>query len=600
MPLPVGIGTVGYGGFGLGGEPSPFAELYPATTRLHSHPNFKAMVLSRGDDFEVVWLRTDTVGIFQQMREAILIELEDRLGKNLDDSLIIGATHTHSGPGRVIDAGGPFDLIADRFFPEYYLQMVDAMADVVEDAYADLQPGRVGIATIDVPEAVSDRRCEDGLDYVNASAPMIVAEQNGELASLLLTVPIHGTVLSITHRTLSTDVSGAIEYLVEDRFASPVSVMMMNNWGADMSPGNPTVVEQEGAEQPTGYDQMEGIGVTVAAEVLQAIEEVEWMDEPAIWSKTARVPIDRDAIGYDDETFLYEYGGVYCGSGLESDCETITDFYGEFDDVCIPFSEEFAAPNQTVFTVGQLGDVHFFTFPGEPGTLLVESITEQLREEQGIESMLVVGYGQDYIGYSLLEDDWWQGGYEASGSLWGPKQGAYLSERLVDFFKHTLSDDWPYFGPGPLKPFDATEYVPYTTTTALEIGTVVEQVQGSVGVNDTIEFTVAGSDPWLGTPVATLESELSGDVLRPNGEALTSDGLGFYVDLEPLPGYGEAPDATERRFDWRFSMPVRHKVVGVITELVEGERYRLRTEFPTQDGATEVVLSDFFTYSPVQ
>jgi hypothetical protein len=597
MPLPVGIGTVGYGGFGLGGEPSPFAELYPATTRVHNHPNFKALVVSRGDGHEVVWLRSDTVGIFQQMREAIVIELEERLGKNLDHSLIIGATHTHSGPGRVIDAGGPFDLIADRFFPEFYVGMVDAMADVVEEAYADLQPGRIGLTTIDVPDAMDDRRCEDGLDYVNAEAPMLVAEQNGELAGLLMTVPIHGTVLSISQLTLSSDVSGAIEYVVEDQFDQPVSVMMMNNWGADMSPGNPSVMTQDGAEQPNGYDRMEKIGVTVADEVVRALEQTEWMDSPTVWSRTGRVRIDRESIGYDEETFLYEYGGVYCGSGLEADCETVTDFYGEFDDVCVPFSEEFGAPKQTLFTVGQVGDLHYMTFPGEPGTLLIESITDSLRQAPDVDALMVIGYGQDYIGYSLLEDDWWQGGYEASGGLWGPRQGAYLADRVVDFFDHATSSWLPFFGPSPLAPFDATSFDPYLAIDALELGSVLEPVQPVLGVMDTVVFTVAGSDPWLGTPVATLESADSGTVLRPNGEPLTSDGLGFYVDLMPVPGYSEAPDATERRFQWQFSMPVRHQVIGALPELIEGESYRLRVEIPEKNGSLIEVYSEYFEYS---
>jgi hypothetical protein len=227
----------------------------------------------------------------------------------------------------------------------------------------------------------------------------------------------------------------------------------------------------------------------------------------------------------------------------------------------------------------------------------VESITEQLIEEPGVGALMVIGYGQDYMGYALLEDDWWQGGYEASGALWGPRQGAYLSERLVDFFRHATTSWWPYFGPEPVEPFDAEGFTAYEPTTALEAGTVIEQVQGMVGASDTVVFTVGGSDPWLGTPVATLESEHSGVVTRPNGEALTSDGLGFYVDLAPVPGYGDAPDAVERRFDWRFSMPVRHKVAGVLPELIEGERYRLRVEIQKKDGEIESVLSDFFTYS---
>ena len=545
LPAPVGIGTVGYGGFGLGGEPSPFAEIYPATTRVHNHPNLKAMVVSRGEGHETIWLRTDTVGIFQQMREEVLVELEMRLGKDLDDALIIGATHTHSGPGRVIDAGGPFDLIADRFFPEFYLQMVHAMADVVEEAYADLQPGRVGVSYMDVSEVISDRRCNDGLDYENATAPMIVVEQNNEVAGVLTSIPIHGTVLQIDHRTLSSDVSGAIEYMAEDQFENPVSVIMMNSWGGDMKPENPSMDEQPGVSQPAGYDTMERIGIKVALEMTRAMDEVTWFEDPAIWSKTGRVPLNRTAIGYDDETFLYDYGGVYCGSGLEEDCETSTDHYPAFDDICVPFNEEFPAPDQTLFSVGQLGPLHYFTFPGEPGTLLIESVAEALRAQPTVDQLMVFGYSQDYTGYSLLEDDWWQGGYEASGGIWGPRQGEYLAERVVDFFLHATTNWWPFYGPMPLSPFAPEGFTAYSPTSPLELGTIVEEPMAQVGPTDVVEVVVAGSDPWLGTPTAYLETEEGEPVLRPNGSPSRVMDCCFSSILSPLLDTGQS--RTRRR-----------------------------------------------------
>ena len=105
MPVPVGIGTVGYGGFGAT-DPSPFAELYPATERVHGHPDFRVMALSRGDGFEIIFVRADTVGVFQQLRQAVLKELEQRTGRNLDSVLVMGATHTHSGPGASLTVEG--------------------------------------------------------------------------------------------------------------------------------------------------------------------------------------------------------------------------------------------------------------------------------------------------------------------------------------------------------------------------------------------------------------------------------------------------------------------------------------------------------------
>lgn len=591
MPVPVGIGTAGFGGFGIQAEPSPFAEIYPATTKVHQHPDFRAMVISRGDGFEAVFLRIDTVGIFQQLRRAVVLELKERLGKDLDDALIIGATHTHSGPGRVIDAGGPFELIADKFHPEVYERLVHAMADAVELAYADLAPGRVGFATTWTTEGIQDRRCEDGQLYENGTLPLVAVEREGELTGLLLAYPIHGTVIGIGDLTLGQDVSGGIEQAVEDRLGQPAVVMMMNSWGADMSPRWPELPLQEGADLPRGYEQIAAVGQVVADAVEIAVTELAWTDEPEVVFETHRTRIDREVIGYDDDTFTYPYGAVYCGSGLAADCDPETHFNPSFDDVCVPFNETWPAPDQTEITVGKLGPFGVVTFPGEPGTLLAEQILDDLAE-YGAEDVLFVGYGQDYLGYSLLEEDWWQGGYEASGALWGPRQGAYLAAEVVEAWAETFAGQARDDSPDPVPPFGQGGFEPYVPTPASEPGEVVLPVEGVYGRTDVIAFAVSGGDPWLGTPWATLEHASGEPVLRASGRPLDSDGLPFWVELTVDPPYSEALSPLERAFHWTFRFPAAHRVPGVQPEL-EGT-YRLRVRLPQADGSVLDVVSDDF------
>ncbi|MFT6159893.1 MAG: hypothetical protein ACJA00_002483, partial [Myxococcota bacterium] len=264
MPAPVGIGTVGFRGFGLPSELSPFSDIYPATHTIHGHPEFKIVAVSRGEGHEVVFVRSDTIGVFQQLRQSILEQVQERTGRDLDDGLIFAATHTHSGPGRIIDAGGPFDLIADTFLPEHYDRFAAAVADGVVAALDDLAPGRIGHAEVQIPDAHSDRRCEDGLDYKNSTVPLLVVEQEGDVAAVVMAYAIHGTLLNIEELTLSQDVSGAIEQAVEDRFDVPVEALMFNSWGADMAPSDPEITLDSGVALPGNYQRMEAIGTVVA------------------------------------------------------------------------------------------------------------------------------------------------------------------------------------------------------------------------------------------------------------------------------------------------------------------------------------------------
>ena len=583
MPAPVGIGTVGYGGFGISSDPSPFAEIYPATTRIHGHPEFKALALSRGAGHEVVFVRMDTVGVFQQLRQGVLQELERRHGRSFDDVVVFGATHTHAGPGRIIDSGGPFDLIADRFFPEFYVRVVEALADVVDAALEDLGPARLGVATGNTSEGHEDRRCEDGREYTNGSLPMLAVEREGNLEVLLGSYAIHGTVLGIDDLTLSQDVTGAIEEAVEDRFDRPVEVMLFNSWAADMSPSSPSVADT-GTSLPGGYEQMEAVGQVVADEMEAVASEIAWVDAPELRMRTHRVFINRALLGYDDDTFDYDYGGVYCSGTSDCDPETTVD---GLDEACVPFSEEYPAPGQTVFSAGRVGPLHFVTFPGEPGTLLAEEIMDTV----GVEPFMFFGYSQDYLGYSILEEDWWQGGYEASGALWGPRQGEWLKEAAIDAFMR-MESPAPVldgFSPAPATPFDVTISGGYASTTGQQAGTVLVQ-PNSVGGTGLVQTTIAGLDPWEGPPVATLERVDGTPVLRPNGMPVDSDSYAFWVDLEPVPSYRDEPEASERRFEWTFNLPATRGDAGVA---LDGD-YRLRVLLP--DG-TEVI-TEAFTVTP--
>jgi hypothetical protein len=589
IPAPLGIGTAGFAGFTVAGHPSPFADLFPATERLHGPPQFRAAVISRGPGFEAVFLRADLVGVFQQLRRAVVLELEQRMGRDLDDALIFGATHTHSGPGRLIKGNSILDLIADSFFPEYYDRMVKAAADAVERAYQDLQPGELGHVVADASAAQSDRRCEDGPDHVNGALPALLLRRQGRVDAVVLSFAVHGTILPIEDLNLSRDVSGGIEQAVESSFDGPVTALFFNSWAGDVAPGAPKVPARSGAPQPDGYDQMEQVGLAVAQALAKQLPAVTWQTKPEVRLRTYRFRINRELIGYGEGEFPYPYGAVFCGQNVESDCDPKTKV-SNLDTACLPFNKQASLPDQTLFTVGRVGGLLLTTFPGEPGTRLAEAISSDVAKGAGGGEVMFVGYAQDYTGYSLTEEDWWQGGYEASGALWGPRQGEYLREQIA---KHAALAGAAVEEPlAPLAPFAAGTFTPRVATAAESSGDVIEKVKPSYGPTDVVTFTVAGGDPWLGAPVATLQTA-DGEVMTWRGGApVDSNSYAFYVDLIPTPSYKDEPAANSRQFAWRFSMPVRHKHDIGLPELAGS--YRLSVALPTAGGDAKTVTSAAF------
>lgn len=594
MPAPVGIGTVGYFGASYPAEPSPFARRYAATTRLHGHPGFRAVAISAGPGKEVVFLRGDLVGVFQQFRRAVVLAAEERLGRPIDDALVFGGTHTHSGPGRLLNGGGIYDLIADSFFPEFYERMVDAAATAIVEAFDDLAPARIGHAWSQCLPGHADRRCEDGRDYTNDALPMVAIERRGRIEALVLAYAVHSTGLGIEELTLSRDVAGAIEEYVEAGFDHPVLSLFFNSWGGDMAPGSPQIAVQEGATQPNGYERMNRVGRAVADAVHGSLPGIVWEQEPEIFAEVHRVPLNRDAIGYSPDQFPYPWGGVFCGgTSGDADCDPSTTEI-DLDKRCIPFPQQYPVPPQTELSAGRIGSLAFVTFPGEPGTLLAEKLLARLRDRHGNSNVMFLGYAQDYTGYSILEDDWWQGGYEAGGALWGPRQGEYLVDAAEMVFERTVVRRAAHDpqAPTPLPPFEVGPYVPYAVTPGEQVGTVAADVQSSYAPTEIVTLTVRGTDPWLGAPRATLIDARGEPVRRSSGQVVDSDGYEFWVDLKPEPGYRAERNAASRTFLWTFSMPAAQAVPGLLPDL-KGGTYRLRVSIPTSAGPVEVQSSVF-------
>jgi len=600
IPAPVGIGTAGYGPTGAPSSESPFSDIYPGTKRIHGHPEIKAVVLSRGEGHEAIFVRLDAVGMFSQLRNDVVTRLESELGRNLDHALLLGATHSHSGPGRVVNTGSSdvsfFDLIADRFDPEFYERFVDDVVQTVAAAYDDLAPAELGAAEALCPDGHSDRRCEDGLDYENGSLPLLAVRRGGEVEAVVFSYAIHGTVRGLDDLYLGQDVSGAIEEALEDRYDHPVEALFFNSWGADMSPGSPQGIatDPDAADRGGDFVRMRVIGEAVAQAVDDVVGGMQYADDPEIQLETHRYVINREAIGYDDQTFAqYPTGGVFCGLAGDVDCVEgeRAPRIEDLDKGCVPFPETFPAPSQSSTTVGRVGPFTILTYPGEAGTLLAEGLIQDLQARyDDVVDVMFLGYTQDYLGYGIEEEDWWSGGYEASGALWGPRQGEYLMERIAAAYDSFAAQSCPSEEPDALVPFPYTIDAPYQAVDAVQAATVATDVQSSYDAAGMVSWTFRGRDPWLGAPEVVLQTAAGDAVSRPNGMPVTGDDYNLDVELTVDPPWEEA--ATQRTFLWRVRLPVTQPVGGV--SLTPGD-YRLRATVPAATGGGDEVTSAVFT-----
>ncbi|MGE3631376.1 MAG: hypothetical protein AB7P00_15830, partial [Sandaracinaceae bacterium] len=520
-------------------------------------------------------------------------------GRDLNDALVLAGNHTHSKPKHLLLTTNTLITLNNTFFPEMYDRIVDALATVVEDALADLAPAELGIAMAQTSDAHSDRRCEnDSLSQVQeiGDMPLFVVRRAGSIDAIVASYAYHGTVLNIDRLTLSGDMGSVVEQKVAERFDHPVLVLFFNSWGADMSPSSPTPpTGAVGSDLPGGYERMELLGDVVADAMMPIVDTVTYESEPTVRARTYRVEISREAIGYAQGEFNYPYGGAFCGLGADGNCVDSTPIEG-LDTRCVRISPAEHLPKQTMLTAGQIGETYFVTAPGEWGTALAAGVLDEVRATSGGQAMLI-GYANDYTGYSLGREDWFQGGYEASGALWGPGQGDYLASRLVEAFE-TYHDQWtepPWWQPEPTEPFSGYTYDPYQAEGATDPGTIEVDVESAQTETSVVAFTILGSDPWLGNPVARLDVRQTDGtfvpVIRSTTDEVDSRSHDIWLSLTPTPSYAEMARASEREFAWHFELPVSHRASSSIPAL--HGTYRFHVTVPTVAGELEVDTGTF-------
>lgn len=585
LPAPVGMGMAGSaGGLDIGGGGGPksrFTDAYTATKGVWTHPTIHCVAIV-GQPDTVVFMRVDAIGMKQEIRQAVIQRVIDKGGPDLAQGLVIAATHTHTGPGRLFD-NPIWAAILDSFFPEFYMRTIEDMADGVLEAIADAEPAKFAHTMVETSELHDDRRCESPVQKDGRMPVLVFTRQDDTPKAIIMAYSVHGTVMDPEARMFTRDIHGGIELKLEEQFTHPVTALFFNSWSGDMSPERPDAGESFGL--PPKYGNIEQAGNIAQNIVLPAIADLDLVGEMPVRTAIGRVPLNREVLGYAKDEFLYDYGAVYCGAGIDAPCFEDAEQGAELPKHyqllagCIPFGEGFPAPLDTVVGAIQFGDLYLATMPGEPVTSLGTEVMEAIRTASGTDHVWLLGYAQDYIGYSLPEDDWYLGGYETSGSLWGPRQGPYVKEKTLDFaYSFITGAELPWeslAAPDPI----FYEVEEFAVEPAGAAPSVISEPQATYAPGDLVEFSISGGDPWLLAPLATLEVQTeSGEfepLLRRNTTPISSDGYEFELEVSVTPSYDDVDGPVERVFEWSVRFATLRAAASTNPALVGGT-YRIR------------------------
>ncbi|MEI7704664.1 MAG: neutral/alkaline non-lysosomal ceramidase N-terminal domain-containing protein [Deltaproteobacteria bacterium] len=182
----------------IGGYP----RLRYGSTGVEDEPMVRVIVLSEpGASMAIA--SVDVLLVPAALREKV----EKRLSDLRLDAVLVGATHTHSGPGGFWDDAlgarfgtGPYD----RAFEE---ALAGRIADAIRAAAAIRGPAQVSVARSRRPDLVRNRA---GGDPGGRLLALRVERPGGDVVGQIVVFPAHATVHGSSNRLLSADWPGAL------------------------------------------------------------------------------------------------------------------------------------------------------------------------------------------------------------------------------------------------------------------------------------------------------------------------------------------------------------------------------------------------------
>ncbi len=429
------------------GEP---ACLLAPAAGAHDALLAKALVIAAesGPPFAIV--RLDAIESSARLHDEVSALVAD-LGFK-PETIVVAATHTHSGVGGFLDMPLAELLAMDLYRRETEVRLAKAAAEAIRAAFASARPATIGFGRARDDDGTGKARIARNRRAGRAKGDeeqldrdvelVLVRDLAGETIATLVNYAVHPTILGTANRYFSSDLVGPAEAAVRSG-AGGGEALFLNSAEGDVGPragsggiretlqagdafaavcsgafaaipanprieisgavgtrdmGDPFVFLTPG-DRSRFYAGDEGAGKWITAPLTLPVNLLIWIAgftnvRVAItWNLSVGAVIDFSSYGHGSSRF--RGGGVRIKAGGE--------------DVFL-----FAAPCEATHTVGL-------------------ELKKRARAK-GATRVLVVGLADDAMSYVATRDEYFEGGYEATMTLFGPD----TDEKLYDLEKGVL------------------------------------------------------------------------------------------------------------------------------------------------------------------
>lgn len=284
------------------------------------------------------------------------------------ENILIGATHTHSGPDAYAFPDEQGNTKADLEYLDWCVQQV---ADAVNEAVAKLEPAALKIAEGEAEgkiaynyyaEQLYDPRC----DVIQAIRTK--PGSRGEVLATLVNYAIHPEVIGAKRGILSPDMCGPLYERLEAETGG-MALFMNGAQGGMVTADN----RREGNNEAGTWEECIRIGHLLADEALRIVKDAPLQENPILASSSRRVefPVDSELM-----RMIIKHsplmGGVSTGNTVSTQLNLL-----------------------------QIGTAQVFTIPGEA----LPNIGYYLKRNMKGQQNMLFGLTNDAFGYILTRED---------------------------------------------------------------------------------------------------------------------------------------------------------------------------------------------------
>jgi hypothetical protein len=348
----------------------------------------RALVFGHGAT-RVAWITVDLVAVDRRLTAEVTARLERAVGTPV--TVIISASHTHSGPGGFGDSEIMGFVALDRPDATVRDVIVRALVDAARAADARRVPARVGLAAQPGPDVTRGRL---GSPVDREIVVVKVGGPGGRPIAVVWSFAIHPTMLGPRNRELSDDVTGAATRALEATFGVPV--LFVNGAVGDVSP------------RGHGRSAIRDVGGALARAVQATAGRAELREVGAPAVATARIEVGRPSLS------LRNCLGRWLPGALG-----------------VPLGAVY--PSDATLTAVALGDAAWVTVPGELQSSLGLRIKRAVRDRWP--HAIVAGLSNDYLGYFVERAAYDQRTYVTCATLYGADTGERLAETAATLLR---------------------------------------------------------------------------------------------------------------------------------------------------------------------